>query len=573
MASAGSGAKSRPPAVKAQSTNSLSTPLSSKRRAPAPFLSFKSLNPFQAPRSNVSSPGSLYLSPPISSPSLMSPPPRQEAEDYLSLDTSHGGKKKHQSRMPGSPLAVGGQKNPQVPTGKAPQTIPVSQRHIGAAAWPPITLPNENTESPAVTSLRRMSEATKDKSANRKPGEPSVLNEMTQALPQVLESTFSTKNADTPSRKASVQGDSIPPIQGLRRRSTALRDGNRRRPSKDVAKPTLLGLELPSTIILRKATGLFQPAADPMQPAQATTRTAEELAGKPDDSSSLPMTCTLVGFGSQPRDPMDPTPLLQQEDPLRDSSVVSSKALELSSSKSDSRDFAIPDHRRQSLAETAVTKTNIFPAPAILASPVKSAPSTNERERRISVVQIQSRKSVHQIIWREDETSSSSGTSSDHVSPTSSLSIKKTESPHDNSGDDSIVDKAGVAPDLVLPPAEEQNLPPDEFPVEGPASFTHTAFKFPENRMVRWTWGGNDDSDDKTSDMDAVKAPGASDGSQASYLDPTSGAVPSPPQLFVPEGGEDSATTAPGSAQESVESLEAGGRSASTRCFSRVLEM
>ncbi|KAL8965965.1 MAG: hypothetical protein Q9183_003595 [Haloplaca sp. 2 TL-2023] len=520
----------------------MSSPLSSKRRAPAPFLSFTSLNPFQAPGSNVSSPGSLYLSPPISSPSLMSPPPRQEAEDYLSLDTSHSGKKKHHSRISGSPLAVGGQKNPQVPTTKAPQTVPVSQRRIGIAARPPTTLPDENTESPAVASLRRMSEATKEKSANRK---PSVPEERAQPLTQVLGSTFSTNSTDTPNRKASVEGDSIPTVLGLRRRSTALRDGTGQPSSKDAAKPTVDGLALPSTIILRKATGLFRSAADPMETTPATQSTIPDFAGET-DPPSLSRTCTLVGFGSQPLDPVNQTPPLQQDHPFRRPSVVSSKAFELSSSRLGPREYAIPESPQQNLSETVVTTTNIFPSPAILASPVKSAPGTNEPERRISVVQIQSRKSVHQVIWREDETSSSSGTSSDHVSPTSSLSIKKAEPTNKIPGDSSAVNEAGPAEDLVLPPAEEQSLPPDELPQDDSASVTHIAVKFPENHMVRWTWGGTDDSGDKSSEIDAVKARGASGSSQASYLDPTSGAVPSPPQLFVPEG-EDSAAMAPGS--------------------------
>ena len=447
--------------------------------------------------------------------------------------------------MPVSPLAiaVGGQKNPQVPIAKAPQTIPVSQRNIWVAARPSTTLPNENTESPAVASLRRMSEAAKEKSASCK---PSVPEERAQPLPQVLGTSFSTNSTDTPGRKASVEGSSISPFLGLRRRSTALRDAAGQRPSEDAAKPTVEGLGLPSTIILRKATGLFRSAADSIEATPATQSTVQDFAGKKEQPPNLSMTCTLVGFGSQPLDPVNQTPPLQQDNQLRKASVVSSKALELSCSKSDSKDYAIPDSRRQSLAETAVTTTNIFPSPAILASPVKSEPSTDDRERRISVVQIQSRKSVHQVIWREDETSSSSGTSSDHVSPTNSLSIKKAESIQDNSGDSSIVNRAGSAQNLVLPSAEEQSVPPDVLPVDDPASVTYTAIKFPENHMVRWTWGRTDDSDDKTSDMDAVNAPRASGSSQASYLDPTSGAIPSLPKLFVPEG-EDSAAMPQGS--------------------------
>ena len=88
-------------------------------------------------------------------------------------------------------------------------------------------------------------------------------------------------------------------------------------------------------------------------------------------------------------------------------------------------------NRRQSVtAAAALTTTEFSPCPGTLISP-GSKPNLRSPEQalvRTSVVRFASRNSVHEIIWRENETSSS-GTSPSPISPTN----KETPSPKDTS--------------------------------------------------------------------------------------------------------------------------------------------
>lgn len=461
----------------------------------------------------------------------MSPPPRHEAEDYLSLHASHSGKKKHHTRAPVSPLAVS-DRIVQASMAKGYQGTPDSQQRFRDGIRPPIVLPAENSESPAVSSLRRLSEATKGKPVDR-----TSLNvdEAPQPVFAVLESFFTASNTNSSTRKNSV-GDPTIPAHGLRRRSTAFRDGDRRRPSKSATKPTVPGLGIPATITLRKATGLFSFDAGPKASMQSAVG---ESAAKIEDTLSSPTTCTLAGFGPHLLDNPDQTLNPQIGAQSRKPSSVSTKGLELLRYVSASE---MPSNRRQSLAETAVTIANIFPSPAILASPIKSAPPSNEIQRRLSVVQIQSRKSLHQVIWREDDASSGSGTSSDPVSPTGSLSIKIPESIESSPAQRSIASsKAGTRRNSTLSCVMKQNTPLDALSKGDSSIAVHAAVSHPEAQMIHWSWGATVDTPDgNTGNIDIMKGLGGTYITQGPRLEEKClGTASALPQLCVPDEEED----------------------------------
>ncbi|KAI4197418.1 MAG: hypothetical protein LQ350_005911 [Teloschistes chrysophthalmus] len=513
---------SQPLPIKTLSTTSLpTTSLSTKRHAPVPALSFKSLNPFQSLKSSVSSPGSLYLSPPISSPSLMSPPPWQEGEDYLSLHGSHSGRKKHHGRTPGASRS-----SALVDDGPSRQK-PTSQGQFRGHDWLPTVPTVASKESPAVLSLTRLSQDASD----NVPNVASTSENVSKSLLKAVESIFTAKDAIPSSRKSS-DGDFSPLKVGLRRTSTAIQDGDRRRSSKSETKKALLGLGVPATIILRKATGMFPATAVPKD------ITTEDPSDARESRASVPPTCTLIGFGSRPVDGPERVLGEENEQKQRRFSMFSMKGHDLLASTSNSNTTGGLDSRRQSLAETAITVANMFPSAAILTSPAKSSPVTTESERRLSVVQIKSRKSVHQVIWREDDTSSSSATSLDPISPTDSLSTKDVQKVGDTPPQNSVTTSdMGTKLGLAVPNCEEQGLPPDVLTQDDPPAPIPIVLPRRGDQMFGWSWVTNTQTSDNHSiDEGTVKGfPDIGENEGINHVWAASGMGSAVPQLFVPD--------------------------------------
>ncbi|KAI4272165.1 MAG: hypothetical protein LQ337_005479 [Flavoplaca oasis] len=477
------------------------------------FNSLNSFNPFQAPNSNVSSPGSLYLSPPISTPSFMSPPPRLEAEDYLN---SHGGKKKHSSRLAatpkGSPLALhdlpihrptppeSDERSPRSPgkdeteiNSKASDgkgTIHNVQSQTQKQCWLPSPFsPGINTQnfhgeiggsfeystheinqSPAVASLKRLNESG---------GVATELDEVLHPSLSALGPNPKESNLDSPDAKQSDDDlVKLIPWYGIRRRSTAPRDRAKQRLRKDETSATTLGLEIPATITLRKATGLFQLGPDIASDIPILT---DEINGTMEGSTASPASCTLVNFDSQSLNNHD-------YDHLYQATSGTTSGCGFSMSDMSSMKLMSPASRRQSLAETAVTVSNTFPSPAILASPISGPSSRNEAERRFSVVNIKSRKSFHQVIWRENDTSSNSEKSSSSSSLTRSASDhlpERSENSPDRISPAGSKHDTGHTSSLTL---HEQGALTTNGPVtaENLATFD-AAESRPEGQMLQWS--------------------------------------------------------------------------------------
>ena len=456
-------------------------PTATTKRSPIPSLSFSSLNPFSNFKSGSSSPSSVYLSPPASSPTFMSPPPRHEVDDYLASGNLHGGggggKRKRLTRgssyRKSSPLAGSTFSEPSLEDIVSPRDIPIAVGKIDTSMpevlnlahslparpsvsgtsdqwnqqnldilpvqdkmkagpgqaephYPPQPIPSVIGQyeemihrSPATESLRRLSQAdgeslTPTFSDANGTSQPTMIN-----IPQTL-----TQSSDAISAPNDSTNKSEDLLFKLRRSSTAPSSRDRRRPKKHQAGTVSSDLAIPVTITLRKATRFFPSLTGSAGSGEVPTRISRNLEQRP---SSQPLSCTLVGFRSQQLENSNQTDLESDNDKVEKVPSSFATASEISKNYPDLMKSESKDFRRQSLAEPAITVADILPSPAVLTSPTKTTMSSNEPERRLSVVQITSRNSVHQIIWQENE-SSSSNSSSRPVSPTGSGSTKLGES-------------------------------------------------------------------------------------------------------------------------------------------------
>lgn len=162
-------------------------------------------------------------------------------------------------------------------------------------------------------------------------------------------------------------------------------------------------------------------------------------------------------------------------------------------SKSVSQFSDISNARRCSPpAEAALTFTDVHVAPGSFAVGPKSRKQSHEPtefSRRISTVQILSRDSVHEVIWREDETTSDSSlTASSRASQHVGHSFRSTPSP----------DSEGSP---TQEPAKEQKETKAALSVVSNSVSMFT--KMPDN-LFRWSWGesveGTPRASDPTSD-------------------------------------------------------------------------
>lgn len=456
------------------------------RRDPAPSLSLDALSPllrsFSPPPSFSRTSSYRYLSPPISIASVGSPPPRPEADDYLAA----GGKGKHHARREyrsHSPLIRSeGSQDSVAPSTTTPPpaslveaskielavtansnddsanlappiacliTIPPKERRRSwqlrdsleclppdckAALLPaPSELPG-GAASPALNALRRLSR-TSTRPRDTGFGE---IGRFSRALTGTLSKVFTFKDAPP---GVSMVNENAEFLAATGAHSADLEYGTEHRDHVTFMEDGLSEVQAtPAIIILRKASAAYQPGSN-MAPNTTSS------SSKPSRSSESPYhphtsIASLSAFDSK---------RLEKESPSISSTVSSLKENDQASPQLDTpiqRPSLVGDdspphkktrtltllrstavNRRQSVTvEAALTTAEFFPCPGILISPCSKPNllSSEQESVRTSVVQIASRNSVHKIIWRADESSSSAGSSSP-VSPTN----KETPSSND----------------------------------------------------------------------------------------------------------------------------------------------
>ena len=510
----------------------LTLQISKYRRAPAPTLSAQHLALARSlPHSKASTPTPSLLTPPVSATPAMSPPPRHEANDYMNVhvpDNHHQRKhhKKRTRRLHNTIEDSEGSRPPQRSLWSGPPTTSSNRSHcelcdagisdgdedsdpktplikssarqhlrtqvhehknltevdrVHVQTWPtPSALVvTDEPDSPAVNALRSLSFQVQRRS------NPQGLRRVSTAIAHSLNLfrpdpavSFTavpfhnvSKKAEEASRRSSAHSKSLV-YQDINSRRLTFKDG------KDVSRT----LGTPATIILRKASNVY--ATSPITTSMSASLICEREHRRAADAPAS----ELLAFYSSPilENGSTPMNLPSSESAETPRSLKEQPTFKIEiepqpfrrGSKSVARFSDVPNARRCSMpAEAALTFADVHVAPGSLAVGPKSRKQSllpTEFGRRISTVQFWSRSSVHEVIWREDETTSDSSlTVSSRASQYVENSFRSSPSPESEG----------------CPRQEPATRSRDTEEVSPNISDSVSPSKRLPNNLFRWTWG------------------------------------------------------------------------------------
>ena len=420
------------------------------RRAPPPSLtSLDRLNPFKIASASTSP---NYLTPPVTNIPLSSPPPLSIANDYLNAHVNH--KKRHTAGSMKSQTSPGanGQSLDSllVRSHGSPAGRPESQDTRGVAtcvddkgpafdpavevkrqatltlSTPTISGPEvqgeaafpshnslESKDDTAATALRTISQVTKESSlfGSRR------LSRISQALVTAIHQPKAFPGGE----EGKVVGASKD-LHIDQENDTADSPTSHQvsRPISHMFKGTHLGFDTPATITLRKASEAYFVVIGGAAIGSSSRPGSISFSPKPNSSDRKP-SVALMDFRSKRltehrKSLWYSLPLLSDQTPQAESPTKDDDTRQkiiARESTHEPSDIFNNVQRPSAIAEPAVTFTDVHTAPQSFASVPYSrsrSSSTAKKPRRTSSVRIETRSSVHEVIWREDE--NSSGTSS-----------------------------------------------------------------------------------------------------------------------------------------------------------------
>ena len=478
-------------------------------RKPHPTLSSEQLQHAQRlPQSCVTSASSQFLTPPMSGARSSSPPPKRDAEDYLAARSRqrHTAKRKSTHRKLHSAIKEGSDDSVGLarPSGSRSSTLASLSSHYDASDSPgregdtessfasrflrsatfsasplPIDrqaqrlweldraptgiltyLHSERSTSPAAKSLQRLKQVNETKT-----------NTSLRRLSENLSSTIQRFRSTTlDSRKRDADSALAGEAQSTRQRQPDQREENLSKPNMMTAR------KLPSIITLRRAT---------LETTPLVANDSSSNVGTPGKSPSSGVTGEskatggeLVAFRSMPLAKNDTDSPSSRRRSMYEGHEALQAQLEASQSRSKVFDLASGSKvtARKASAGEALTRTDVHINPGTFydeARTVKSSKASNGSPRRMSVVQIVSCDTVNAIIWREEESLSSS-------SSTQTPSPRRTEP--DTVGA-SINSRRMVQVDSVLP----RDAVADQMDLERQGNRKLSR----EVNMFEWSWGKN----------------------------------------------------------------------------------
>ena len=516
----------------AVSNSLLTQQISKKRRAPAPILSPQHLALAQSlPHSKAGTPTPSLLTPPVTGTPAMSPPPRHEADDYMTVHAPdhHLHQKKHSkkrtrklyntregsegSRPPqrsprsgmrtassyksncelcaagicdgdedtnlNTPLIKStGRQHLQTRLHGSQNITEVDKAYVQTWSTLSSSVVADEPDSPAVNALRSLSFQV------RKPSNSQGLRRVSTAFANTLnlfrpDPTVSF--ATVPSHKASKKAEEASRKSSAHSKSLAHWDTNRRRPTFEDDKDVSRTLGTPATITLRKASNVY--ATSPITTSMSASLTCEREHKRAADAPAS----ELLAFYLSPLLENEPTvtDLPSPESAETPKSLKEQPAFTLEvepgftrrGSKFVSQSSGISNTQRCSMpAEAALTFADVHVAQGSFAVGPKSRKQSliaTEFSRRISTVQFWSRNSVHEVIWREDEpTSGSSLTASSTASQHVGHSFRSTPSSESEEM-----------------PVQEPAIKPKEIKIALPVISDSVSMltRIPDN-LSRWTW-------------------------------------------------------------------------------------
>lgn len=510
--------------------------MSNQSRAPAPRFSPQHFALARSlPHSKASTPTPSLLTPPVSGTPNMSPPPRHEAGDYMNVhdpDYHHHKRrlsKKKTRKLYNTRAESEGSRPQQRSLRSGPQkarsngsdcelcaagfsdddednhsdaplirslgqpgiqdhphgphvTTEVDGGHV--PTWPTLSssfVAADESDSPAVNALRSFS--FQKPVPSNPPGLRRVSTAFTNTL-NYLKLDQAVSFAAAPSHKAGKKTEEVSRRSSAHSKSLAYGDINRRRQASKDGNGVFRTLGTPATITLRKASNVY--ATSPI----TTSMTASLICEPEHERAADAPTSELLAFYSSPTLEKGPT---STNLPSPESTEVPSSLKEQSrlvlemcsqplrrESKSVSQFIDISNARRCSMpAEAALTFTDVHVAPGSFAVGPKSSKQallSTEFSRRISTVQFRSRNSVHEVIWREDETTSDcSLTASSGASQHVGHSFRSTPSPESEGS-----------------PAQEPAIEAMETKIALPmVSDSVSMFTKLPNNLFHWNWGAS----------------------------------------------------------------------------------
>lgn len=508
--------------------------MSPKCRAPAPALSSDHLNAARSIAiSETGSRSSGYLTPPVSGPRSMSPPPRTEADDYLNAHLSRRDGRAYygrQTRKHHNTREYSGEMSPSVRSlplrleskshggrcnscgtssiagdAESASDSPLLESvrklklqttfhecrpdtkadavHAQARRSPesPFDEP-EVSETPAVLALRSLT-MPRSEIENRA---PQALRRMSTALSNTYDFLKSRTPTMKPSRKVSKEPEDVQRRRESHGKKLSRQNSYQSRPTFRDSKGLSGMLGTPAAITLRKASNVYAPT--PVMSSMAASIISEDIR---EATPEAPVS-ELLAFYSTPTlmiRGMKPTKATSPESNISSSSITTetSSTLNPSAQPMQKKSMSIvrfnkqPSVRRFSdPAEATLTFADVYVAAGSFAVEPNSRKDSlvpGEALRRISVVHFKSRNSVHEVIWREDETTSGSSLSSGSRASASpkrhdGISRSGTPSPEERPKSSHVTNNRTKAQHGYLPPSPT----------------TSSQLGKPQDRLFQWSW-------------------------------------------------------------------------------------
>lgn len=505
--------------------------MSTTRRAPPPSLSFDHSNSARSsPHSNVST-ESPFLTPPVLDPRDLSPPPRSDADDYLAARGRRAHKRKHQAghsrkhcntrEESGNSNPAGGisTSSPHIPSLRASTSEPYeeisnddgsenvpdaptvsdarlktsgyqSRNHQNAADFADVEVQRNSisrvhtaavspSQSPAICALRRLSQPV-DIEAD---GDPRTILRMSEAIAASLKvfKPQATKPANDTNRSSRENLH-----QGSSHYNSPYFQDNDQYGSNTIGSKTPSELNTPAEITLRKASDASFPS--PVLSLKHLGRSQTVGATLDKSLQTSESTAELVAFYSQQKheakqlqsfglgSPVNISPI-RDPDVTALSNVLARKRTDPIAQFSQNANF----RRQSTVAEPTITFADVHIARGTFAVDPKSQKTSSlspNSPRRMSVVQFCSRNSVHEVIWREDETTDGSS-----VACSSPDSIGSQPQQQLRQASDPYTENAGSRNQKLKVPTQKDNR---LFPV---AASLPTNLKQSHTNLFQWSWG------------------------------------------------------------------------------------
>lgn len=441
----------------------------------------------------VSFPENQFLSPALSILSMMSPPPRPQADDYFS---SKRGKNRRQSRLKrpcptpilrsedtgSGETSLGHDARPESSNGHnkepsydhsdgpgllkettrsnhppfhPPLSSSVAGGHDGTGLWTELsghrsTAPYRAAfiedspsnrddsfdldDSPAVNSLRSISRSMTQSSDSKR----RELKYLSKVLTDKINTIFQPKEK-SPFEGFNENTDRSN-IFGFRRAPTdpstvGKNTSGDLSPTSKISNAQAARLRNPAFITLRKASGAnsLSGTANASKPIGSD----RNIIQNNQQSASATTTSNLVSFQSQLKDQaakiaweLDPKLAKRSASPVSRSSDDGNPHMRARFMSLSHLGNSAQNQQYTSPAEPALTVTNFYPTRAASSKPLSRSHSVSlERAPyRFSIVQIVSRKSIHEVIWYEDDTSASD-TSLSPISPKNEMQASSGSTP------------------------------------------------------------------------------------------------------------------------------------------------